>query len=503
MKDSFEIPFSKSGYNLVVVSPDDQTEGNNFVYDCIMASNGITLEKKRPKLKKLKPMNLQKQTFTRRAMQFSLKSPNYSTSLIRMRFNINGTRGSYYLPQTYKIESVYWDSLAGCAIIDPKRNPKLKGNPQLQTTLNNVNREIEKTANELMSVVESLKTRDIVPTYTLVKAELIKRLRGTQTATETKREFKNFIEFIDYYIELCRQGQITNSKGGKISSGSIRNYLSTKSALNRYIATRKVKLTFESLTINFYNDFVAFLNDSTHARGKYKPNVIGKFIKEIKVMMRYAYEKGYTLNDDFKDRHFKVLQEQPETVYLNEGELATLYALELPANRAQIRDNFLISCYTSLRYSDISRLDRRHINFDNNTIVITTQKTGAVVVIPIHPIVKEILARYGNQPPKSQCNQVTNRVIKELCQAAGITTPVNIMETRGGEKIEVAYQKYQLVSSHTARRSFATNAFKSGMPTLSIMQITGHTTESSFMRYIRVSKEENAATLQSHAFFRA
>lgn len=501
MQENFLIKLSKSGLDLVVVNSKSSTTANNFVFESIMGSNGMTLEKKRPKLKKLKPMNLQKQTFTRRAMQFSLKNPNYPSSLIRMRFNINGTRGSYYLPLTYKIESVYWDSVAGCAIIDPKRNPKLKGNPQLQTTLNNVNREIEKTANELMSVVESLKTRDIIPTYTIVKAELIKRLRGSEKTVEVKNEFKDFVEFIDHYIELCREGQITNSKGGKLTAGSVRNYLSTQSALKRYTSTRKVKLKFEAITLEFYNDFIAFLNDSTHARGKYKPNVIGKFVKNIKVFMRYAYEKGYTLNDDFKNRQFKVFQEQVETVYLSETELAALYALDLPANKAQIRDNFLISCYTSLRYSDISRLERRHINYDNNTIVITTQKTGVVVVIPIHPIVRDILSRYDNQPPKAQCNQATNRVIKELCRAAGITNPVNILETRGGEKVEMTYDKCQLVSSHTARRSFATNAFKSGMPTLSIMQITGHLTESSFMRYIRVSKEENAATLQSHAFF--
>lgn len=130
-----------------------------------------------------------------------------------------------------------------------------------------------------------------------------------------------------------------------------------------------------------------------------------------------------------KNRQFKVFQEQVETVYLSETELASLYALDLPANKAQIRDNFLISCYTSLRYSDISRLERRHINYDNNTIVITTQKTGVVVVIPIHPIVRDILSRYDNQPPKAQCNQATNRVIKELCRSAGITNPVNILET--------------------------------------------------------------------------
>lgn len=89
-----------------------------------------------------------------------------------------------------------------------------------------------------------------------------------------------------------------------------------------------------------------------------------------------------------------------------------------------------------------------------------------------------------------------------MCKAE-ITNFVSIIETTGGVRQEVTYEKCDMVTSHTARRSFATNAYKAGIPSLSIMQITGHTTESSFMRYIRVSKEENAITLQGHAFFRA
>lgn len=86
---------------------------------------------------------------------------------------------------------------------------------------------------------------------------------------------------------------------------------------------------------------------------------------------------------------------------------------------------------------------------------------------------------------------------------AEITNFVSIIETTGGVRQEVTYEKCDMVTSHTARRSFATNAYRAGIPSLSIMQITGHTTESSFMRYIRVSKEENAIALQEHAFFRA
>lgn len=84
---------------------------------------------------------------------------------------------------------------------------------------------------------------------------------------------------------------------------------------------------------------------------------------------------------------------------------------------------------------------------------------------------------------------------------ADITDLISVMETKGGIKKEQTYEKCELVTSHTARRSFATNAHLSGLQSIAIMQITGHKTESSFMRYIRVSKEENALSLLSHPFF--
>ena len=61
--------------------------------------------------------------------------------------------------------------------------------------------------------------------------------------------------------------------------------------------------------------------------------------------------------------------------------------------------------------------------------------------------------------------------------------------------------KYDLVTSHTARRSFATNAFLADVPVLAIMKITGHKTETSFMKYIKMSSKDNAMKLQSHRFF--
>jgi integrase len=403
------------------------------------------------------------------------------------------------LPSEYKIKPAYFDAKTGYAIEDPKRNPGLKGNATLQITMRNINAEIDKTANALLRIIESYKMQNVNPTSEQVKADLRKELKCDEP--QQRPAFKDMISFIDYYVELCRTGVILNDKGMKLKVGSIRNVSSTQSALKRYCDNRHIRLTFEKIDIEFYNDFISFLTETTHARGKYKPNAIGKFIKGIKVLLRYAHENGYTSNDAYKRREFKVFKENVETVYLTEEELGRLKILDLPGNRAQIRDSFLVSCYTGLRYSDIARLESKHINYSTNMISIVTQKTNTQVIIPIHPIVREIFERYGKCPPKVQCNQATNRTLKVLCRKAGITNLITMMETRGGVREEKCYEKCDMVTTHTARRSFATNAFKKRVPPLSIMQITGHRTESSFMRYIRIGKEENAVSLQTHEFF--
>lgn len=434
-------------------------------------------------------------------IKVSVKNATQEISLIRLRININGRRLIYYLPTEYKICPKHFDIVAGLAIEDPKRNPDLKGNPQLKLILRNINTEIEKSINALILVLENFKLRNIQPNVESVRDALRAELNRTQI--NVKRAFADFPEFMSYYISLCKDGTILNGKGVQLVPGTIRNYISTQSVIKKYCANRKMKLRMDDVDIDFYNDFIKYLNDATHARGRYKPNVIGKFIKNIKVMLRYAYENGYTSNEDFKRKEFKAYKENVETIYLNEEELNRLYQLELPDNQAQVRDSFLLSCYTGLRYSDISRLEKKHINFQDGMISIVTQKTNALVIIPMHPRVEEIFEKYGNQPPTVQCNQSTNRLLKKLCRMAEITEPISIIETAGGQRKEVTYDKCDLVTSHTGRRSFATNAHKAGIDSLSIMQITSHTSESSFLRYIRVSKEENALSLQGHAFFGA
>lgn len=114
---------------------------------------------------------------------------------------------------------------------------------------------------------------------------------------------------------------------------------------------------------------------------------------------------------------------------------------------------------------------------------------------------KNILDKYNGIIPRAISNQKMNTYLKELGEIAGIDKKTIIKRTSGKKIIETILPKYKLISTHTARRSFATNAFLNNVPTISIMKITGHRTEKAFMKYIKVSQERNAEQLSNHPFF--
>src|SRR5690606_26463206 len=152
-----------------------------------------------------------------------------------------------------------------------------------------------------------------------------------------------------------------------------------------------------------------------------------------------------------------------------------------------------------LRVSDFNNLDETDIS--GKFLRVTTRKTLKPVVIPVHPVVREILES-GFRLSQRLSEQKINSHIKEVCQLAGIQEPVTVTRTQAGKARKRTMPKYELVTTHTARRSAATNMYKAGIPAISIMVITGHTTQKSFMKYIKISEEENAELLANHEFFK-
>lgn len=164
-----------------------------------------------------------------------------------------------------------------------------------------------------------------------------------------------------------------------------------------------------------------------------------------------------------------------------------------------LRDRFVIGCLTGLRFSDYSRINGEHIK--DGFISILNKKTNKRTVIPVHPKVKQIFEKHKYEIPNGPTLRYYNMMLPMVGLKAKINQPVK-HEWKADETVHsVMIPKHDLITTHTARRSFATNAYKAGIPAQSIMLITGHSTEESFFRYISISGEENANELSQHKFF--
>lgn len=251
--------------------------------------------------------------------------------------------------------------------------------------------------------------------------------------------------------------------------------------------------TFEQIDYKFISNFIEWLT----SKG-YSTNYIGSQLKNLKAVMNKAYKEGLHNNKDYQ--HFEKMSERVLSIYLNTDDINKLISLELESDSdIATRDMFLIGYYTAMRFSDYSKLSLSDIR-DGMINKFKTQKTGAEVTIPAHPRLIEILHRHKGSAPK--VNHITfNKKIKEICRLAGIDDVVKRTVTKGGVKETTQYKKYELVSSHTARRSGATNMYKCGIPTHDIMMITGHTTERMLLKYICITDEENAQRLAKSSFF--
>lgn len=275
--------------------------------------------------------------------------------------------------------------------------------------------------------------------------------------------------------------------------------LGRKPSRQKLLSYKKIKeyaglqLLFSDITKVWIENYLFHLENKG-----FSLNYIGTQLKNLKAVMNAALQDGLHNNTDF--RKFKKMEEDSDAVYLTTEEIERIEKLPLLPTRHMIaRDLFLIGYYTAMRFSDYSRLSLMDI--ENGIIKFATKKTGVVVMIPANPKLVSILERYGGSAPRMDESELNN-LIKEVCNQAEIYDLIVHTRTEGGEKRTYYHPKYRLVSSHTARRSGATNMFLSGIKPEQIMMITGHKTYASFKRYIRIDKQTNAVMLSENEFFK-
>lgn len=308
------------------------------------------------------------------------------------------------------------------------------------------------------------------------------------------------LKFFRSYVENMHK-KVDVHTGRYIADRTIVHHKTVLKRYEDFFAEKHLKDDFSVFDLHFQDLFI----DWAYTSKNYRYNTIPASFSLLKVWLNEAARQGLIKDETY--RSYRSKSTEVDNIYLTEDEISRLYALDIPTLKSkglidskssmeETRDLFVIGCWTGLRQSDLNHLEKALFDVEAETITVVTEKTTEKVTIPMHRYIKELYAKYDGKFPKMCYKSRFNEHLKVLGRLAEIDDEVIIKENRGGKVTSVKYKKYQLIKSHTARRSFATNLYLKGAPTISIMKLTGHTTEANFMKYIKVAREENAQLMQ-------
>lgn len=279
---------------------------------------------------------------------------------------------------------------------------------------------------------------------------------------------------------------VSDSRATK-ANWTIKGYLCTKRKLLKFSKAKNYPVTFESIDYNFYEAFVNYmLRDLKNLN-----NTVGKYIKNLKVFLVYATEHEYT-HQNYNLKKFKVFNDEADTIHLSESELMTIYRKEFSKRLMPVKDIFCFACFTGLRFADIDKISNTHIK--DNYIEIKTEKTKDTIRIPLNYYAKCILEKYAgmfkDKPlPTGLTNQKTNEYLKEIGELSKINEVIRIEQFNGSNRVVTNKLKFELITTHTARRTFVTLALEKGIRAEVVMAMTGHKNYKSFMKYVKITNK--------------
>lgn len=395
-------------------------------------------------------------------INFYLKDPNSTNeTLVYLYFRFKGYQIKYSAAQN--IKPAFW-------------NAKSMRARQTMEDADDFNSELDRIEEAAKKTLKAFRFGGGKLSMELVKEKLIQVLDG-KDEVET-----SLLQFAEDYL----QSSISIKR-----AGTLKTQRHSLEVLKDFKKVYTKRIDFDTINLDFYNDFVDYLLRVK----KYGTNTAGKHINNLKLFLNEATERGLNKKLDYKSSKFKAMHEETDAIYLNEDEIKRIYELPLGHNPKleRVRDLFIVGCWSGMRFSDFSQIKPE--NIVNQKIIIRTQKTGEVVAVPQHEYFKAIWEKYGGDLPPAISNQKMNEYLKDVGELAKLNSAVEISKTKGGVLVKTKCLKYQLLSTHTARRSFCTNLYLAGFPAISIMKMSGHRTESSFLKYLKISPEQHAELL--------
>ena len=336
-----------------------------------------------------------------------------------------------------------------------------------------------------------------------VTAEQVRQIVQEVVYREQRnRQSMNLNTYIAMYQEQAEQGVRKTQKGTVFSPGTLKSIRLARKQFEVFQVKSGRVYDFNDIDYGFRTMFLSYL----YGEKKYNVNTAAKCINTLVTILGAAEAEGYHNNMKCLSRQFRAKRKDVDNIYLTKEELTAMMEADishLTKLHEVARDIFMVGVYTAQRVSDYNNIAPENIIVrpDGSTIIrVRQKKTGAWVSIPVKDELKQILKKYDYRLPHVS-EQAINLYIKEVAKAAGIDEQVTVESTAGGRVTLQMRPKYELVQSHTARRTGATLMYLAGMDVFNICMMTGHSSVAMLKKYIKASDLERARTISNDAAF--
>lgn len=408
--------------------------------------------------------------------------------------------------------------------INPKYWNKNKQEIKKSKYVNNyevINTYLDDLKKTILEIYKDLRRKKSIINNEVLKQKLDKQL-GRQF-DKIKAEKNTFIEHFNDKVD--KEIQKAKNKSTKA------NYITLKRYVNDFCKYYKIGInTIEQHQFEKLELFIILnCKPKSFSNKKIANSTLNSYMSTLKSLIINTNKK-LNSNNEIK---YKLRKTYTTKIFFSEDELKLLYSINitdeqlihdksyLKQNRLSltrekfevVRDIFVANSFVGLRFSDMINLeksnfllhtsDKHETGYDlrQSRIVIYNQKNNKDVSIPIKPIVFKIFQKYNFKLPK-RCSSTVIRYIQYIAKVAGFNEKVKKITFQDNERIVYEVLKYELIGTHTARRSFATNAYLCrDIPIKAIMMITGHSKVETFMNYICVSDRDLAKIAAKSKFF--
>jgi integrase len=336
--------------------------------------------------------------------------------------------------------------------------------------------------NEFLQGISNEVEKLVNDNRSLTKAEIKSIVNKANGKTSTD----SFFGFSEAYIN-------SQVEKGDLKPLSAKPYTGTLNHLKEVDST----LNFDDVNLDFYDKFVRYLKGKSLAS-----NSIGGHIKRLKWFLAAALDRDLHSNVAFKKKAFKASRDDTDQIYLTRSEIKKLADKEMSERLRRIADAFVMNCYLGMRFADLNQISKENFKKEGDLyyLQMVQGKTNEKISIPVPPEVLPLLRKYKFTCPVVRSNgklisvQKFNEYLKEAAEKAELDEVEEIRKDGTTEKLA----KYDLIKSHTARRSFCTNLYLDGVPIQNIMAISGHKKEETFLLYVRADQLTKSKGLAKH-----